>query len=77
MAKVREDAGLIAALKAMPLSELARHVGVRPQSLCKWVRVPAERVAAVEAATGVSREFLRPDLYAPRPKRPRQSAHVE
>lgn len=77
MAKVREDAGLVAALKAMPLSELARAVGVRPQSLCKWVRIPPGRVSAVEAATGIPREYLRPDIFgAPRPKRIRQSAHV-
>jgi TorA maturation chaperone TorD len=29
-----------------------------------WARVPAERVLAVEAATGVNRAALRPDLYA-------------
>src|SRR5207302_2028205 len=28
-----------------------------------WARVPAERVLSVEAATGVSRATLRPDLY--------------
>jgi TorA maturation chaperone TorD len=29
-----------------------------------WVRIPAERVLSVEAITAVSRERLRPDLYA-------------
>jgi DNA-binding transcriptional regulator YdaS (Cro superfamily) len=29
----------------------------------QWKRVLAERVLAVEAATGVSRHTLRPDIY--------------
>jgi DNA-binding transcriptional regulator YdaS (Cro superfamily) len=46
------------------VSELARRVGVAQPSVSNWTRVPAERVAAVEAATGVSRAILRPDLFA-------------
>ena len=44
---------------------LAKKVGVKYQAVQKWVRnrVPAERVLAIEAATGVSRSDLRPDLY--------------
>ena len=45
---------------------LAVRVGVRQQSISDWLkraRVPAERVLAVERATGVSRHVLRPDLY--------------
>lgn len=41
----------------VPVSRAAVH---------KWVRsgrVPAERVVAVERATGIKRELLRPDLY--------------
>jgi DNA-binding transcriptional regulator YdaS (Cro superfamily) len=30
-------------------------------------RVPIERVAAVEALTGVSRHELRPDIFGPAP----------
>jgi DNA-binding transcriptional regulator YdaS (Cro superfamily) len=47
-------------------SELARRLGIRPQSVQQWVeskRIPAERVVEVERATGVSRKKLRPDLY--------------
>lgn len=49
-------------------SALARLIGIRAQAVQQWVRqgrVPAERVLAVEAATGgrVSRTRLRPDLY--------------
>jgi DNA-binding transcriptional regulator YdaS (Cro superfamily) len=48
-------------------SELARRLGIRPQSVQQWVqarRIPAERVVDVEKATGVPRSLLRPDLYA-------------
>lgn len=45
---------------------LAEKIGVRYQAVQKWLRfkrVPAERVLAIEEATGVSRSDLRPDLY--------------
>ncbi len=47
---------------------LAEKVGVRYQAVQKWIRakrVPAERVLAIEEATGgaVSRHDLRPDIY--------------
>jgi DNA-binding transcriptional regulator YdaS (Cro superfamily) len=45
---------------------LARELGIRPQAVQKWCasgRVPPLRVLAVEAATGVSRKALRPDIY--------------
>src|SRR5690606_32261163 len=43
--------------------ELARRIGISQPSISNWNRVPAERVLAVEAATGVAREVLRPDLF--------------
>lgn len=52
---------------------LARAVGVAPPTIHVWLRstgrIPAERVIAVEAATGISRHELRPDIY------PVESAH--
>lgn len=44
-------------------SELARRLGISQPSVSSWTRVPANRVAAVEAATGVPRSRLRPDLF--------------
>ncbi|MGU3496121.1 transcriptional regulator [Xanthobacteraceae bacterium A53D] len=46
---------------------LAELVGITPQALSQWRRVPALRVLAVEAATRglVMRHELRPDLYPP------------
>ena len=42
---------------------LARTLGVSQPAISGWKRVPAGRVLAVEASTGVSRSELRPDLY--------------
>jgi len=44
---------------------LARAVGINLSSLYSWKRVPEARVPAVEAATGIPRSRLRPDLYPP------------
>ena len=47
-------------------SALARILGCRPQAVNKWCatgKAPAERVIAVENATGINRSALRPDLY--------------
>jgi len=48
------------------LGPVAVKVGVKYQAIQQWLqrgRVPAERVLAIEAATGVSRHELRPDIY--------------
>lgn len=45
----------------LPFSKL---LGVSYQAVQKWRRkVPAERVLAIEAISGVPRSELRPDLY--------------
>src|SRR2546421_2613205 len=67
------DPGLNAAIQAVGgVSELARRVGISQPSVSNWDKVPAERVIAVEAATGVPRVRLRPDLYREPP-----AAHVD
>jgi TorA maturation chaperone TorD len=58
------DQGLSEAIRAVGgVSELARQVGISQPSVSNWIRIPAERVVTVEAATGVDRATLRPDLY--------------
>ena len=58
------DPGLSEAIRAVGgVSELARQIGISQPSVSNWTRVPAERVIAVESATGVDRSVLRPDLY--------------
>jgi TorA maturation chaperone TorD/DNA-binding transcriptional regulator YdaS (Cro superfamily) len=61
------DAGLKLAIDAAGgVAELARNIDIAQPSVSSWNRVPAQRVIAVEAATGVSRKVLRPDLYSER-----------
>jgi TorA maturation chaperone TorD len=58
------DPGLDEAVRAVGgVSELARQIGISQPSVSNWNRVPAERVLIVEAATGIDRKILRPDLY--------------
>jgi TorA maturation chaperone TorD len=58
------DSGLEEAVRAVGgVSELARQIGISQPSVSNWSRVPAERVLIVEAATGIDRKILRPDLY--------------
>lgn len=58
------DPGLEKAISAAGgITELARRIGISQPSVSNWSRVPAERVLSVEAATGVARTILRPDIY--------------
>jgi TorA maturation chaperone TorD len=58
------DQGLDQAIRAVgSVTELARRIGISQPSVSNWDRIPAERVLSVEAATGVARGVLRPDLY--------------
>jgi TorA maturation chaperone TorD len=59
------DAGLKLAIEAAGgVGALARGLGIRQPSVSSWVKIPADRVVAIESVTGVRREHLRPDLYA-------------
>lgn len=61
------DQGLNEAIRAAGgVSELARRIGISQPSVSNWSRIPAERVLEIEAATGVERVVLRPDLYGMR-----------
>jgi TorA maturation chaperone TorD len=65
------DPGLDEAIRALGgVTERARRIGISQPSVSNWSRVPAERVLSVEAATGVARAILRPDLYEERPGLP-------
>jgi TorA maturation chaperone TorD len=62
------DDGLDEAIRvAGGVGALARKIGISQPSVSNWARIPAERVLSVEAATGVSRAILRPDLYGNEP----------
>jgi TorA maturation chaperone TorD len=58
------DEGLDLAIRAAGgVGALARTLGISQPSVSNWSRIPAERVLAVESATGIPRSRLRPDLY--------------
>ena len=58
------EGGLDQAIRAAGgIGALARSLGISQPSVSNWQRIPAERVLAVEALTGVPRTTLRPDLY--------------
>jgi DNA-binding transcriptional regulator YdaS (Cro superfamily) len=57
ISKIRKQRGL-----AMRIAE---KLGIRPQAVHAWRKVPASRVLEVEKITGFSRQCLRPDFYPP------------
>jgi Bacterial toxin YdaS len=58
------DDELKAVIKAAGgIRPLARELGMSPQALSEWKRIPAHRIRQVEAVTKIPREKLRPDLY--------------
>src|SRR4029078_3734527 len=58
------DTGLDEAIRAAGgVGALARKLGISQPSVSNWTRIPADRIVAVELATGVGRAVLRPDLY--------------
>jgi TorA maturation chaperone TorD len=59
------DPGVNRAIEAVGgVTELARKLGIAQPSVSNWIKIPAERVIAVEAVTGIPRVQLRPDLYS-------------
>jgi DNA-binding transcriptional regulator YdaS (Cro superfamily) len=61
---MERDEGLQLALEAMGgFRALARELGMSPQAVHKWRRIPADRILQVEMITKIPRRNLRPDLY--------------
>jgi len=52
-------------LRHFGVAKVARELGIRPQAVSQWQRVPAERVLDVERITSIPRCRIRPDLYPP------------
>jgi len=61
-----KDEALQRAIKQIGTSnEFAALLGVKPQAVSQWDRVPPLRVLDVERISGVPRHELRPDIYPP------------
>ena len=64
----------IAIHRAGSQTALARLIGAKQQNVWDWVnknnnKASPSYVLAIEAATGVSRHDLRPDIFGPHPQR--------
>lgn len=46
-------------------SAVGRGLGISPQAVGQWRKVPAERVLAFERISGIPRSRIRPDIYPP------------
>jgi TorA maturation chaperone TorD len=72
------ESGLEEAIRAAGgIGALARLIGISQPSVSNWSRIPAERVVAIEVATGIDRSILRPDLYGERALRAGDLDEVE
>jgi TorA maturation chaperone TorD len=61
---MRDDGLTLAIEAAGGVAALARGLDITQPSVSGWKRIPADRVLAVEALTGIGRQQLRPDLFA-------------
>lgn len=71
MKKYTPEQALADAIAAVgTASALARELDITREAVSQWKQVPADRVLAVEKATGgkVDRYSLRPDIYGERPR---------
>lgn len=64
-APLKRDPGLQKAIDACGgrSNDLAVKLGVKPQAISQWRRVPLRRILDVERVSGVPRAELRPDMY--------------
>lgn len=60
------DPGLKLVFAVIKQAELARALGVSPQAIDQWGRVPTRHIIEIERITGIDRSRLRPELYRKR-----------
>lgn len=66
-----QDALALAIERAGGAAALARRLGISRQAIAQWSVAPAERVFAIEQASGgaVTMQQLRPDMFQANPTR--------
>jgi DNA-binding transcriptional regulator YdaS (Cro superfamily) len=52
----------IRAKRGLP-ARIARHLGIKPQAVLQWGRVPAEHVVEIADLVGMSPSQIRPDVF--------------
>lgn len=45
------------------MTDLAKALSITSGAIAQWEEVPADKLVAIETATGIPRQLLRPDLY--------------
>lgn len=59
-----KDIGLKRAIKMAGTGDkLAANLGISPQAISQWEKIPLSRVFDVERVTGIPRHELRPDFF--------------
>jgi DNA-binding transcriptional regulator YdaS (Cro superfamily) len=66
MSETPEQALDIAIAAAGGFTRLGRMLGISGEAIMQWKRAPAQRVLDIERVTGVAKERLRPDYWAPK-----------
>lgn len=64
----RQDPALERVFEIITVTALAARIGITPQSVAGWRRVPAERVFEVADITGIPVNELRPDITKAKPQ---------
>lgn len=60
----KNDLGLKRAIQAAGTGErLAAELGITPQAISQWDKIPLNRVFEVERITGIPHHELRPDFF--------------
>ena len=64
----RDDVMKVICSKWGQASAVAEHLGIKPQAVSQWNRVPAQYVVDLAPLLGMKPEEIRPDIFKPRKK---------
>lgn len=58
-------------------SAMALKIGITPEAILQWTRVPIERAVVVARATGIPVKLIRPDFWGDKALSAALNAHLE